>query len=148
MFLNDLHTLKYIHITAFHSTTSKHQEPFDEVLSLLGVILVFNTNKTQEKVMCTLLFFCFVLFVFFKTGFLCVALAVLELTLQTRLSSNSEIHLPLPSKCWGMHHHCPAGPCFFFCFFFLRFIYLLYVNTLQQSSDTPEEGVRSRYGWL
>jgi hypothetical protein len=44
--------------------------------------------------------FCFVLFCFFETGFLCVTLAVLELTLQTRLASNSEILLPLPSKCW------------------------------------------------
>ncbi|GAB1291686.1 Zinc finger protein 112 [Apodemus speciosus] len=33
-------------------------------------------------------------------GFLCVALAVLELTLETRLASNSEIRLPLPPKCW------------------------------------------------
>jgi hypothetical protein len=32
--------------------------------------------------------------------------------------------------------------------FFFRFIYLLYVSTLLLSSDTPEEGVRSRYGWL
>jgi hypothetical protein len=39
------------------------------------------------------LFFCF-----FETGFLCVALAVLELTLYTRLASNSETHLPLPPK--------------------------------------------------
>jgi hypothetical protein len=39
-------------------------------------------------------------FWFFKTGFLCVALAVLELTLQIRLASNSEIRLPLPPKCW------------------------------------------------
>jgi hypothetical protein len=30
-----------------------------------------------------------------RQGF-CVALAVLELILQTRLTSNSEIHLPLP----------------------------------------------------
>jgi hypothetical protein len=37
----------------------------------------------------------------FETGFLCVALAVLELTLQTRLALNSEIHLPLPPKCWN-----------------------------------------------
>jgi hypothetical protein len=37
-------------------------------------------------------------FGFFETGFLCVALAVLELTLQTRLALNSEIHLPLPPK--------------------------------------------------
>jgi hypothetical protein len=41
------------------------------------------------------LLFCFVL-----TGFLCIALAVLELTLQTRLASNSEICLPLPPKYW------------------------------------------------
>jgi hypothetical protein len=37
------------------------------------------------------------LFVVLKTGFLCVALAVLELTLKTRMS---EIHLPLPLECW------------------------------------------------
>ena len=44
------------------------------------------------------LFVCFVCFVlFFKTGFLCVALAVLELTLWTRLASNSV--LSLPPKC-------------------------------------------------
>ena len=41
----------------------------------------------------------FVCLFLFETGFLCVALAVLELTLQTRLASNSEIHLPLPPKC-------------------------------------------------
>jgi hypothetical protein len=38
------------------------------------------------------------------------------------------------------------GVLFFFFFFFL--IYLLYVSTLKLSSDTPEEGARSRYGWL
>jgi hypothetical protein len=43
----------------------------------------------------------FILFFdFFETGFLCVALAVLELTLWTRLASNSEIRLPLSPKCW------------------------------------------------
>jgi hypothetical protein len=31
---------------------------------------------------------------------------------------------------------------------FKRFIYLLYVSTLQLSSDTPKEGVRFYYGWL
>lgn len=37
--------------------------------------------------------FCFVmLWLFFKAGFLCVVLTVLELTLQTRLASASEIH--------------------------------------------------------
>ena len=35
-----------------------------------------------------------------ETGFLCIALAILELTLKTRLASNSEIHLPLPPKFW------------------------------------------------
>ena len=42
----------------------------------------------------------FWLLLFFETGFLCVALAVLELTLWTRLASNSEIRLLLPPKCW------------------------------------------------
>jgi hypothetical protein len=38
---------------------------------------------------------------FFKSGFLFIVLAVLELTLYTRLASNLvEIHLPLPPKCW------------------------------------------------
>ena len=36
----------------------------------------------------------------FETGFLCVALAILELTLQTRLASKSEIQLTLPPECW------------------------------------------------
>ena len=36
----------------------------------------------------------------FETGFLCIALAVLELALEARLASNSELHLPLPPKCW------------------------------------------------
>ena len=44
--------------------------------------------------------FCFGLVWFFETVFLCVALAVLELTLLTRLASNSEIRLPLPPECW------------------------------------------------
>jgi hypothetical protein len=48
---------------------------------------------------------CFVLF--FETGFLYVALAVLELTLYTRLASNSEIHLLLPPECGikGISYH-------------------------------------------
>ena len=44
----------------------------------------------------------------FETGFLCVALAILELTLQTRLASNSErltcLCLPSP-EIKGVHHH-------------------------------------------
>lgn len=33
---------------------------------------------------------------FSEAGFLCVPLAVLALTLETRLTWNSEVHLPLP----------------------------------------------------
>ena len=46
---------------------------------------------------CCFVLFCFVLF-FFETWFFCIALAVLELTLYTRLALNSEICLPLPPK--------------------------------------------------
>ena len=44
------------------------------------------------------LFFVFLFFFFFETGFLCIVLAVLELTLQTRLASNSEIHPPVSAS--------------------------------------------------
>jgi hypothetical protein len=37
---------------------------------------------------------------FFETRLLCIALAVLYLTLYTRLASNSEVHFPLPPECW------------------------------------------------
>jgi hypothetical protein len=40
-----------------------------------------------------------IIIIILKIGFLCVALVVLELTLQTRLASNSERCLPLPLKC-------------------------------------------------
>jgi hypothetical protein len=49
--------------------------------------------------LCDIMFVC-LFYCFFETGFLCVVLAVLELTLETRLASNSEIRLPLPPKCW------------------------------------------------
>ena len=39
-------------------------------------------------------------FGFFKVGFLCVTLTVLELTLETRLALNSKIYQPLPLECW------------------------------------------------
>jgi len=40
--------------------------------------------------------FLFLSLLFFETGSLCVALAVLELTMETRLALNSETLLPLP----------------------------------------------------
>jgi len=50
-------------------------------------------------------------FLFFETGFLCVALAVLELTLKTRLALYSEICLPLPLSAGikGVRHHAPLS---------------------------------------
>lgn len=39
-------------------------------------------------------------FVLFEKGFLCIALAVLELTGLARLALNSDL-LPLLPKCWG-----------------------------------------------
>ena len=64
--------------------------------------------KTQQAILCyslavglflvTLFLFCFLLF--FETGFLCVALAVLEFTFWTGLASSSEVRLPLPPQCW------------------------------------------------
>ena len=56
-----------------------------------------------------------------ETGILCIALAILELTLKTRLASNSEIHLPLTpsSGIQGVHHYCLAYLNFYKCHFFL-----------------------------
>ena len=45
------------------------------------------------------LFVC--LFVCLRWEFLYVALAVLELALEIRLASNSEIYLPLSPECWA-----------------------------------------------
>jgi hypothetical protein len=52
-------------------------------------------------VVCCLLCLFVCLFVFSRLDFSVWALAVLELTLYTRLSLNSEIRLPLPPKRWN-----------------------------------------------
>jgi hypothetical protein len=64
------------------------------------VALAFNLITQQTEAHRLLSFIFISLFSFFETGFRCVALAVLELTLYTRLALNSEICLPLPPKCW------------------------------------------------
>jgi hypothetical protein len=46
---------------------------------------------------------------FFETGFLCVALAVLELALETRQASKSEIYLSLPPEWWDKNHAPPTA---------------------------------------
>jgi hypothetical protein len=56
-------------------------------------------EEEEENLRIFFLFVCFLLLLFFKTGFLCVALVVLELVLLTRLASYSKIHLPLPPEC-------------------------------------------------
>ena len=53
-----------------------------------------------------------------ETGFLCVALAILELTLKTRLASNSEIHLP-SAGIKGVQHYCLAYLKFYKCHLFV-----------------------------
>jgi len=56
------------------------------------------------------------------------------------------------SSSWGnrccISNGCLDLLCRPFFFFFLRFIYFMYVSTLELSSDTPEEGIRSHYRWL
>jgi hypothetical protein len=101
---------------------------------------------------------------FFETGFLCV---VLELTLQTRLTSNSEIHLPLPPKYWDQRR-APPHPARIFVFlnwkkcieyfalsrdfylFIYLFIYLfkVYECLICMYTCMPEEGIRTHYRWL
>ena len=52
-----------------------------------------------------------------QTGFLCVALAVLELTLQNRLASNSEVHLPMPPECRDLRCAPPLPSyTYYYCF--------------------------------
>jgi hypothetical protein len=73
----------------------------------VGVLFVLLTVSFALQKLCnfirshsSILYFLFVCLIFFKTGFLCIVLAILQLTLYTRLASNSEIHLPLPPECW------------------------------------------------
>jgi hypothetical protein len=64
-----------------------------------GLTVMSHNSWLRAHLFCFVLF-CFVLFcfvLFFETGFLCKALAVLELTVDQ--ASNSEIHLPLPPGC-------------------------------------------------
>jgi hypothetical protein len=79
--------------------------------------------SSSLKLYLLILFFVFVfVFVFglvwfFKTGFLCIARAFLELT---RLAFNSEICLPLPPECWDQRREPPLPA--LFCFFEIRFL--------------------------
>lgn len=73
----------------------------------------FNGVMAQRVTNCPLLYkemsrprelFSFFFKIVFETGFLCVALAILELALYSRLTSNSQ-------KVKGVSHNCPAVPC-------------------------------------
>ena len=78
--------------------------------------------------------FLFVYFVvvFFKTGFLCIALAVLKLTLWTRLASNSQrSFLCLRSEVLGLKACTTTPGCFnFVCLFVCFRPFLLYILAL------------------
>lgn len=61
--------------------------------------------------------FCWFVFIYlfvyclnFKAGFLCVAMAFLECSLKTKLTSHSEIQPPLPlhARTRDVRHHCPT----------------------------------------
>jgi len=53
----------------------------DQLLSLLFSSLLFSSLLFSSLLFSSLLFLSFVVVLFFETGFLCIALAVLELTL-------------------------------------------------------------------
>jgi hypothetical protein len=55
-----------------------------------------SSTLTHSAILFCLFFVCLFVFVFVFRD----RVSVLELTLLTRLASNSEIYLPLPPKCW------------------------------------------------
>jgi t-SNARE complex subunit (syntaxin) len=100
----------FIKISQKHNIHTKvtHFQHHSEPSPKLTVFLETKQDSTKArrlKKKKPLHFYCIVIVVVvvvvFKTVFLCVSLAVLELTLSTRLASNSKIHLPLPLNCWN-----------------------------------------------
>jgi hypothetical protein len=67
-----------------------------------------------QKLLKILFYFQVNLIFFFEVGFLYVALAILGLALQTRLTSDSEICLPLPPEYWTQKHALPCPAIFSF----------------------------------
>ena len=104
----DWKTLGRGHFCDILAKKKKKQKTF--VLGLCPEILSRSNKQTNKKILPDLYIFtrlrsiCSIfLFLFFfpsETEFLCVSLAVQELTLYIRLSSNSEIPLPLPPECF------------------------------------------------
>lgn len=73
---------------------------------MYGLVLVnltanLETSGRREFVFC----------LFLETECLCVALKILELDIETRLASNSQLHLPLPLECRikGVRYHTGQG---------------------------------------
>jgi hypothetical protein len=56
-------------------------KPGDPKTHVLPILVSAGKNTLISLTFFVYLFVCFVLFCFFETGFLCIALAVLELTL-------------------------------------------------------------------
>jgi hypothetical protein len=75
------------HVCVFSKRSEAAPRSLDLELKVISLSYLCNLH----------LFFFF--FGFLRQGF-SIALAVLELTLKTRMAENSEIHLPLPPKCW------------------------------------------------
>ena len=77
--------------------------PYHWNVSDSGLLCLGHSRSLNSCLFITLFYF-FILFYLFILVFqgrvLCVTLAVLELTLYTRLALNSEILLPLPPRCW------------------------------------------------
>jgi len=89
------------------------------------------------------LFIWFLGIFFFETGFVCIALAVLQLSLDEAglQLERSACFCLLRAGIKSMHHHCLPLTIFFKIFF-------MYMSTLYPSSDTPREGIRFHYRWL
>lgn len=65
------------------------------------ILLSGDQHVPGGKVQSFLIYFFVNLFIFFfESGFLCVALAVRQLTLSISLALKSEVLWPLPPECW------------------------------------------------
>jgi hypothetical protein len=121
--------------------------PVQEALLLLQPVHSHAQTGLSPSVRAFVVFssgyqFCFLSY---NQVFICLlrqALAGLELTIQSRLTSNTVCLLLLISGIKSMCHYELFFVFRFFCFFcFFRFICFIHVNTLLLSSDGLEEGI-------
>lgn len=119
MAFSPLHTIPKQILSKIFSTAQTKNSALSKVKIMYQVLTIqyFKKNKYihTESVHWSVFFF---VFDFFETGLVCIALAVLEFDLYTRLASKSQrsTYLCLPS----------AGSSFVFCFFFNHGCHLFY----------------------